>query len=301
MRGRPCFRRRTGLRAGPAHLTLVSLRPTRNTAMREAAVFQTEAEFRAWFERNLTRFGFRRIILAQEPCPDYVLEKLDGTIVRAEAELFAVNFRYHRHDPAKVDLIIACYAKGPELDGIPVIAANELWAEEEEVLEPLSPEGELSDIEAVILSIVFGTGGIDISALALNSTEKRLAGDHNIFFRVPPETMGKLPRGKMADNLFTVVSEDARQFFKKYHHILIGSGLSTEACEALQSLPAVTPAAGPHKVSTNRNCSCSLRRSLCQTPRLGPHRSASHRRCTPLASGRHSEPDVPVRGRLPRA
>jgi hypothetical protein len=204
--------------------------------MREAAVFQTEAEFRAWFERNLTRFGFRRIILTQEPCPDYVLEKLDGTIVRAEAELFAVNFRYHRHDPAKVDLIIACYAKGPELDGIPVIAANELWAEEEEVLEPLSPEGELSDIEAVILSIVFGTGGIDISALALNSTEKRLAGDHNIFFRVPPETMGKLPRGKMADNLFTVVSEDARQFFKKYHHILIGSGLSTEACEALQSL-----------------------------------------------------------------
>jgi hypothetical protein len=159
--------------------------------MREAAVFQTEAEFRAWFERNLTRFGFRRIILAQEPCPDYVLEKLDGTIVRAEAELFAVNFRYHRHDPAKVDLIIACYAKEPELDGVPVIAANELWAEGEEVLEPLSPEGELSNIEAIILSIAFATGGVDISALAMNSTDKRLAGDHNVFFRIPPEAMGR--------------------------------------------------------------------------------------------------------------
>jgi hypothetical protein len=158
----------------------------KNTAMREAAVFQTEAEFREWFERNLTRFGFARIILSQEPCPDYVLEKLDGTIVRAEAELFAINFRYHRHDPAKVDLIIACYAKEPELDGIPVIAANELWTEEEEILELLSPEGELSDVEAIILSMAFATGGIDISAMALNSADKRLAGDHDIFFRIPP-------------------------------------------------------------------------------------------------------------------
>jgi len=71
---------------------------------------QSEAEFRKWFEQNLLAFGVRKIILSQEPCPDYVLQMQDGRIVRVEAELFAVNFRYHRHDPRKVDFILAAYS-----------------------------------------------------------------------------------------------------------------------------------------------------------------------------------------------
>src|SRR3990170_5367433 len=97
--------------------------------VREAAIFGTEKEFRKWFEKNLGRFGVKRIILSQEVCPDYVLEMTDGRVLRVEAELFAINFRYHRHDPAKVDLILACYAKAPELDSVPVVAANKLWCE----------------------------------------------------------------------------------------------------------------------------------------------------------------------------
>jgi hypothetical protein len=122
----------------------MNVRQTGDLAMREAAVFKTEAEFREWFERRLDRFGVTRIILSQEVCPDYVFEMSDGRVIRAEAELFAINFRYHGHDPRKADLIIACYSKTPEVDGVPVLAANELWSEETEPFEPLPPEGPLS-------------------------------------------------------------------------------------------------------------------------------------------------------------
>src|SRR5437763_446581 len=126
--------------------------------VREAAVFKNEAEFREWFERNLERFGVKRIVLSQQVCPDYVLEMNDGRVIRAEAELFAINFRYHGHDPQKADLIIACYAKEQEVDGVPILAANELWSEEMELLEPLPAEGPLSPTEEIILTIVHGSG-----------------------------------------------------------------------------------------------------------------------------------------------
>ena len=35
-------------------------------------------EFREWFEDNLDRFGFERVILSQEPCPDYVVKATSG-------------------------------------------------------------------------------------------------------------------------------------------------------------------------------------------------------------------------------
>jgi len=204
--------------------------------VREAAIFQTEAEFREWFEKNLGRFGVKRVILSQEVCPDYVLEMDNGQVLRVEAELFAINFRYHKHDPAKVDLILACYAKAPDLDGVPVVTANKLWCEEIEPLELLPAEGPLSEIEEVILTIVHGTGGIDISAIAARSTYGSLSGEHEIFMRLPPDTVKAVPRGRIDDSILNVVSPEAKQFMKKYHHVLIGAGLSVEACTALSTL-----------------------------------------------------------------
>ena len=200
--------------------------------MREGAIFKTEAEFRQWFEKNLARFGVKKIVLSQEICPDYVLMMDDGRVVRAEAELFAINFRYHGHDPAKADLIIACYAKMPEVDGVPVLAANELWSEDVEPLEILPPEGPLSPVEETILTVAHSSGGMEISALASQS----LSGDHALFMRLPPHVLQSVPRGKITDSLLSVVSADAKQFMKKYQHVLIGAGLSAEACEALDTL-----------------------------------------------------------------
>lgn len=69
--------------------------------MKEATVFTNEADFRRWFERNLSYFGVREIVFSQEVCPDYVVIMDDGRTAKIEAELFAANFKYHRHDPAK--------------------------------------------------------------------------------------------------------------------------------------------------------------------------------------------------------
>jgi len=88
----------------------------------------------------------------------------DGSVKKIEAELFAINFRYHGHDPKKVDLIVACYSKTDSLDGIPVLAVNKFWLmEQEEEAEPVIPaEAPLSEIESKILGV------IDLLAVAQN-------------------------------------------------------------------------------------------------------------------------------------
>jgi hypothetical protein len=55
--------------------------------MKEAAVFTSEADFRRWFEKNLVRFGIRKIVLSQEVCPDYVVIMEDGRTAKIEAAL----------------------------------------------------------------------------------------------------------------------------------------------------------------------------------------------------------------------
>ncbi len=218
--------------------------------MRDGAVFTTERQFRGWFEENLVRFGVKRIVLSQEVCPDYVLEMNDGRIVRAEAELFAVNFRYHRHDPRKVDLIVACYASAAAIEGVPVLAANEFWSEQaDEPLAVLPAEGPLSAIEEIILVIAHGRGGVDVSAMAANSTSGSLSGDHLMFMRLPTGVLQNVPRGKITDSIMNVVSPTAKQFLKKHHHVLMGAGLSADACEALSSLRRRRP----HRVPTDRD------------------------------------------------
>lgn len=71
--------------------------------MKEASHFDSEHEFREWFEKNLGQFGIRSIMLSQEVCPDFVVIMESGETKKVEAELIAINFRYHKHSPAKVD------------------------------------------------------------------------------------------------------------------------------------------------------------------------------------------------------
>lgn len=200
--------------------------------MKEAVIFGTEQDFREWFEANLDKVGVKRIILSQEPCPDYVVEMENGEIAKIEAELFAINFKYHKHDPLKADYILACYAKEKEVLGVPVIAINKLWIFEPEPITSLPPDGPLSKDEIDILVRIDFSGSIEVSSLG----NGEFAGDENIFLRVPPDVISSIPRGKIEDTIFTIITNETKQYIKKYHHILIASGLSISACNAIENL-----------------------------------------------------------------
>lgn len=144
--------------------------------MKEAAVFTTEAEFRGWFEKNLSRFGIKEIFLSQETCPDYVVVMEDGHYAKVEAELFAVSFKYHGHDPSKVDFIVSCYSKSDEAEGVPVKTVHRLWCFDAELLDLLPPDSPLNEDEASLLSAIHQSGGISLSALS----EGSLRGDQQI-------------------------------------------------------------------------------------------------------------------------
>lgn len=200
--------------------------------MKEAVIYQTEAEFRQWFEQNHEKVGVKKIILSQRSCPDYVVKMQDGVVAKIEAELFAIDFKYHRHDPSKVDYILACYSKTDQIEGVPVIAINKLWIYEAEPMSPLPPDEPLSRDEGRLLSAIHLSGGISISAFSSGE----LSGDQQIFMRVPPKVIGSLPRGKIEDNIFNIISPRAKKYLKKYNHILIGAGLSEKGCELIELL-----------------------------------------------------------------
>src|SRR5204862_5389535 len=185
--------------------------------MKQATVFVREAEFRDWLEGNLQHFGIKRVILSQEPCPDYVVEMIDGRVIRVEAELIAVNFRYHHHDRAKVDLVVACYSKSDSIDGVPVLALHKLWTWEPEPLERLPSEGPLSPDEIRVLRAIHWMGGVDLTALG--GISPAFQGDQAIWMRFPPEVVNSLPRGS-DDSVFTVMTPKTKAFIKKYHHAL---------------------------------------------------------------------------------
>ena len=200
--------------------------------MKEAVVYHTEAEFRQWFEKNFKKIGIKRIILSQEVCPDYVVEMQNGEIVKIEAELFAISFKYHKHNPNKADYILACYAKELEVEGIPVIAINKLWIYEPNPSSPLPPKGSLSKDELDLLGCIDFHGSLELSALCSGE----FAGDQSIFLRVPPDLISSWPRGNIVDSIFNTIPPQAKKYIKKYHHILIGSNISERDCIAFEKL-----------------------------------------------------------------
>jgi hypothetical protein len=200
--------------------------------VKEATVFTNEAEFRSWFEKNLSRFGVKEIFLSQETCPDYVVIMEDGRYARVEAELFAINFMYHRHDPSKVDYIVACYSKTDDIEGVPVKAVHRLWCFDPDPLELLPPEGSLTEDEASLLSAIHQSGGISLSALS----EGPLHGSLQIWVRVSPEKIAAIPRSKIKDSVLNILTQSAKEWVRKYHHLLVGAGISEDGCRLLESL-----------------------------------------------------------------
>lgn len=200
--------------------------------MKEAVVFTNETDFRCWFEQNLSQFGIKEIFLSQEVCPDYVVIMQDGSYKKIEIELFAVNFKYHRHDPAKADYIIACYSKTDEVEGVPVMAVHRLWCFDVEPSERLPPEDPLNDNEASLLSAIDQSGGLSVSALS----KGELGGDREIWMRVPPDKIAAIPRGRIIDSVFNILNQPGKDWLKKYHHLMVGAGISEEGCRLLESL-----------------------------------------------------------------
>jgi hypothetical protein len=200
--------------------------------VKEAAMFTTEADFRVWFEKNLTRFGIKEIFLSQEVYPDYVVILEDGRPAKIEVELFAVNFKYHGHDPKNADYVVACYSKTSEIEGVPVMAVHRLWCFDVEPLDPLPPDAPLAEDEAMLLSAIHQSGGISVSALS----DGKLRGDQEIWIRVPPDKITAIPRGRIEDNVLNILSQPAKEWLKKYHHLLVGAGISEEGCRLLESL-----------------------------------------------------------------
>jgi len=200
--------------------------------MKEAVVFTNEKEFRCWFEKNLFRFGIKEIFLSQEVCPDYVVVMDDGRHAKVEAELFAVNFRYHGHDPAKADYIVACYSNTDEVAGVPVLSVHRLWTFDPEPFDLLAPSAPLSEDEATLLSAIHQTGGISLSALS----QGKLGGDQQIWIRLPPEKIAAIPNRRIDDSVLNILTQSAKEWVRKYHHLLIGVGISEEGCRLLESL-----------------------------------------------------------------
>lgn len=200
--------------------------------MEEAVVFTNEKEFRGWFEKNLSRFGIKEIFLSQEVCPDYVVIMEDGRPAKFEAELFDVNFKYHRHDPAKADFIVACYSKTDEVEGVPVKAVHRLWCFDPDPLDLIPPSDNLSEDEATLLSAIHQSGGISLSVLSQGD----LGGDQQIWIRLPSENIAAIPRRRIDDSVLNILTQPAKEWLRKYHHLLIGSGLSEDCCRLLESL-----------------------------------------------------------------
>src|SRR6266850_4003591 len=200
--------------------------------LREARVFTTEAEFRQWFEKNLSEFGVHKIVLSQEACPDYVVIMEDNRVLKLEAELFASNFKYHGHDPKKADYILAGYAKTPTVEGVPVMALHRLWCFDIEPTESIPPEAVLSEEEAQLLSAIHSSGGISVAALS----QGNLAGEGELWTRVHPARIATIPRGRIVDSVVSVLSQSTKEWLRKYHHLLIGAGISQKGCELLESL-----------------------------------------------------------------
>jgi len=85
--------------------------------------FRTEEEFERFFESNLERFGFRRVVhKSLASSPDYLVEDLKGETKRVELELYAKDFERHRHPPSKVDSIVALFSTQDQVQGVPVIS-----------------------------------------------------------------------------------------------------------------------------------------------------------------------------------
>ncbi len=102
--------------------------------------FENEREFASWFEKNLEKFGFKRIIEKRtRSSPDYKLESLNGEIKEVELELIGTDFTKHKHDPKSTDLIVCLFSMVNEIEGIPVLSIIEMPEDKSQIIEVFDP------------------------------------------------------------------------------------------------------------------------------------------------------------------
>jgi len=88
--------------------------------------FKSEEQFAEWFEDNLDKFGFRKIIKKRKNSfPDYLIEDIHGKKMNVELEMTPKDFERHKHDPKKVDMIITVYSTQKKFKGIPILSLIE--------------------------------------------------------------------------------------------------------------------------------------------------------------------------------
>jgi hypothetical protein len=106
------------------HLYAVRSKETKYLTIFNELRFYKEHDFEQWFKNNYTIFGIKKLIKINRWFPDVVAEMYNGKILRIELELLARNFKFHKHDPLKCDLIL-CFAKTKterDVRGVPVIS-----------------------------------------------------------------------------------------------------------------------------------------------------------------------------------
>lgn len=98
--------------------------------------FESEKEFASWFEENLEKFGFKKIIEKRsKSSPDYRLEDLNGEIKEVELELIGTDFIKHKHDPKSTDLIVCLFSTTNEIQGVPVLSIIEMPEDKIQIIE----------------------------------------------------------------------------------------------------------------------------------------------------------------------
>lgn len=204
--------------------------------MKDAILCYSEKEFRRYFEEHLNDFGFEEIILSQKTCPDYVLKMKGGRVVKVEAELFSINFKYHQHDAKKVDYIICCYSSEKSLMGVPIIAANPLWVLEETTTRQNGSckKCTLRPDEKEMLEFIVAHPTTTFAEISRNP---EWSGNYCLFHWVSPsKTKGALRGYPKTTSLLSCATRSAVEHMRKYCHFLIAAGLSNKACETIDAL-----------------------------------------------------------------
>ena len=63
-----------------------------------------------------------------------------------------------------------------------------------------------------------------------------LGGNQQIWIRLPPENIAAIPKRRIDDSVLNILTQPAKEWLRKYHHLLIGEGLSEDCCRLLESL-----------------------------------------------------------------
>lgn len=110
--------------------------------------FNSLDEFSKWFEGNLEKFDFKKIIKKEKH--NYEVEDKEGKTKNIILELMAKDFIRHKHDTKKVDLIVSFYSDSEKIEKIPVVSLIRKPKSKEEMLKRYSTNHSILVIPKVL-------------------------------------------------------------------------------------------------------------------------------------------------------